>query len=81
MRITHFFLKFNLRFNFLKKLHIVNGSQKILGGFYEEFYKSFLKWKMRYNVNSWGTLFALQSIHFKENYDSLSFDKSIEYLF
>ena len=68
-------------FNFMKKLHIVNGSQKTIGGFYEEFYKSFLGWKIRHNVNSWGTLFALQSIHFKENYDSLSFDKSIEYLF
>jgi len=68
-------------FNFMKKLHVVNGSQKILGGFYEEFYKSFLKWKLRYNVNSWGTLFALQSIYFKENYDSLSFEESVEYLF
>jgi len=78
---TIFYTDVQKLFGFMKKLHVVNGPQKAIGGFYEEFYKSALGWKMRHNVNSWGTLFALQSIQFKENYDKISFDTSIEYLF
>ena len=71
----------NKLFIFMKELHVISGSQQSLGGFYEEFYKSIFGWKIRHRVNSWGTLFALQSIQLKENYEAISFEESIDYLF
>lgn len=68
-------------FNFMSSLHITNGSEKIKGGFYEEFYKSFMGWKKRNKVNSWGTLFALQAIYMKENYEKISFHDFTDYLY
>lgn len=68
-------------FKFMMNLQNTDGSGKIKGGFYEEFYKSLFGWKKRYRVNSWASLFALQAIHWKENYETLSFQESISYLF
>ena len=68
-------------FKFMMNLQNTDGSEKTKGGFYEEFYKSLFGWKKRYQVNSWASLFALQAIHWKENYGTLSFQESISYLF
>lgn len=56
-------------------------NSKINGGYYEEFFKSFLGWKKRLRINSWGSMFALQALYWTENYESLSFEDSVQYLF
>lgn len=68
-------------FKFLLNLQNSTNSKKTQGGFYEEFYKSLFGWKKRYRITSWASFFALQAIYWKENYETLSFDKSISYLF
>lgn len=66
---------------FLLSLQASNPDPRINGGFHEEYYKSIFGWKKRDRINSWGTMFALQALIWFENYDILSFDDSITYLF
>ena len=68
-------------YEFLKTLHGFNSNPKIDGGFYEEYYKSLFGWKKRMRLNSWTTMFALQGINWLENYDSVSFENTIKYLY
>ena len=62
-------------------LQNMNGVEKAKGGFYEEYYKEIFRWKKRYRVNSWGSMFALQAIYLKENYDDITFGDSVNHLF
>ncbi len=68
-------------FKFMMNLQNTVDPGKTEGEFYEEFYKSLFGWKKKYRVNSWASLFSLQTIHWKENYETLSFQESISYLF
>lgn len=43
----------------------------IHGGMYEEYYKSFMGWKKRKKISSWGSMFALQSILWYDERESL----------
>jgi uncharacterized protein YyaL (SSP411 family) len=65
---------------FLSTLQAQSTNPKINGGFYEEFYKSIFGWKKRKKLNSWGSMFALQSFSLVDNYDKISFDM-IEFLY
>lgn len=68
-------------YSFLMTLQATNTDPKINGGFYEEFYKSIFGWKKRLRLNSWTSMFALQAIYWWKNYDKLSFENSIEFLY
>ena len=68
-------------YEFLKTLHGLNSNPRIDGGFYEEYYKSLFGWKKRMRLNSWTTMFALQGINWLENYDSVTFENAIKYLY
>lgn len=67
--------------NFLLSFQIHSKDQKSNGGFYEEYYKTLLGWKIRKRVNSWGTFFALQAIYWKNNKNSISFNNEISFLY
>ena len=62
---------------FMNSLQAQSSNSKIHGGFYEEFYKSMLGWKKRKKLNSWGSLFAVQSLYWYENQDEIDFSKTI----
>jgi hypothetical protein len=64
-------------FIFMNSLQTQNPDKKIHGGYYEEFYKSLLGWKKRKKLNSWGSMFAIQSLYWYENIENLDFHKSI----
>jgi rhamnogalacturonyl hydrolase YesR len=68
-------------YEFLKTLHGLNSNPKINGGFYEEYYKSLFGWKKRMRLNSWTTMFALQGISWLENYENITFENAIKYLY
>lgn len=68
-------------YEFLITLQASNSDPKINGGFYEEFYKSYFGWKKRMRINSWTSMFALQGIYWLENYDNISFENTIKYLY
>jgi len=68
-------------YSFMLTLQSKQSESKVNGGFYEEYYKTIFGWKKRLRVNSWGSMFALQSIYWKENYESLTFKNMIEFLF
>lgn len=78
---TRYIQKIENLFSFLIKLQAISRDNKVNGGFYEEIYKSFVGWKLRKRLNSWGTMFALQGIYLKENYKNISFQNSIDYLY
>jgi len=67
--------------SFLQTLQSQSIDIKTQGGYYEEFFKSFLGWKKRLRVNSWGSMFALQALFWSKNYESLNFDDSITMLY
>ena len=67
--------------SFLQTLQVSSSNSKINGGYYEEFYKSFLGWKKRLRINSWGSMFALQALFWSKNYESLNFDDAIKMLY
>lgn len=71
----------NRLYEFLITLHASNSDSKIDGGFYEEFYKSLFGWKKRLRVNSWTSMFALQSIYWYQNYENITFDEQINFLY
>jgi len=64
---------------FLISLQANSTNKKIDGGFYEEFYKSFIGWKKRLRINSWGSMFALQAIRWEQN--PLQFEDEIQFLY
>jgi hypothetical protein len=68
-------------YNFLITFQASHVSEKINGGFYEEFYKSVFGWKKRLRVNSWTSMFALQSIYWYHNQRNLKFDEQINFLY
>ena len=70
-----------LLLKFMFSLQNMNGVEKAKGGFYEEYYKEIFRWKKRYRVNSWGSMFALQAMYLKENYDDITFGDSVNHLF
>jgi hypothetical protein len=51
------------------------------GGFYEEFYKTLLGWKIRQKLNSWGSMFALQALYWYDNFDKIRFEREIDLLY
>ena len=55
--------------SFLSTFQAKSSNPKVNGGFYEEFYKSIFGWKKRKKLNSWGSMFALQSFNLVDNYD------------
>ncbi len=67
--------------NFLTTFQAYDTNPKINGGFYEEFYKSLFGWRKRLRLNSWTSMFALQAIYWWKNYDKLSFENSVEFLY
>ena len=67
--------------SFLQTLQANSSNLQIHGGYYEEFYKSFLGWKKRLRLNSWGSMFALQALFWSENYESIKIDDAIEMLY
>lgn len=66
--------------SFLVSLQALDEDTRINGGFYEEYYKDLLGWKIRKRVNSWGSMFALQAIYWKNNPDKIT-SNSISFLF
>ena len=73
--------KIDYLYSFLISLQANHDSNKINGGFYEEYYKSFLGWKKRHRINSWTSMFALQAIDWYKKIDSLKFDEQIKFLY
>lgn len=67
--------------SFLLTLQANSNDPKVYGAFYEEFYKSILGWKIRQKLNSWGSMFALESLKWYETYDNLDFNHSVEYIY
>ena len=67
--------------SFLLTLQSKDQGTKVNGGFYEEYYKGILGWKIRQRLSSWGSLFALQELYWYENYDKITFDDSITNLY
>ena len=51
------------------------------GGFYEGFTKTIFGWKKISRINSWTTMFAIQSIYWLTHYDEYDFDSMIEYVY
>ncbi len=79
---TNKFLKNILKLRtFMTGLQVNNGSQKINGGFYEEYYKTLFGWKKRKKVNSWGSLFGLQALYWYDNFEKINFEESISNLY
>lgn len=68
-------------YNFLITLQAIHSSKKINGGFYEEFYKSFFGWKKRLRINSWTSMFALQAMYWYKEYDNITFEDQINFLY
>ena len=66
---------------FLSTLQAKDGDDRTNGGFYEEYYKTLFGWKLRKKINSWGSFFALQALTWKYNYNSISFEDTIDFLF
>lgn len=67
--------------SFMISLQSKENDQKINGGFYEEFYKSLFGWKKRNKLNSWGSLFAMQTLYWFDNYEKINFNESIMFLY
>ena len=67
--------------SFLVTFQATGYDNEVRGGFYEEFYKSFLGWKKRSRLNSWGSMFALQSLKWFEEYKEKDLHEFIEYLY
>jgi len=67
--------------SFLSTLQAKSDDDRINGGFYEEYYKTLLGWKLRKRINSWGSFFALQAMHWKNNRNSITFETAIQFLF
>jgi uncharacterized protein YyaL (SSP411 family) len=78
---AHYKSKVEILYNFLMSLQASDNSIKINGGFYEEYYKSFLGWKKRLRINSWTSMFALQAIYWYENINSIKFSEQIKFLY
>jgi hypothetical protein len=68
-------------YSFLIQLQSNDSRNSSFGGFYEEFYKNLFGWKKRYKLNSWGSMFALQALYWKENYSKITFDNEVKLLF
>ncbi len=68
-------------YNFLITLQATHSSKKINGGFYEEFYKSLFGWKKRLRVNSWTSMFALQAMYWYREYNKITFEEQIQFLY
>ena len=62
---------------FMNTLQATSVNSKINGGYYEEFYKSLFGWKKRKKLNSWGSMFAIQSLYWYENYEKINFEKTV----
>ena len=62
---------------FMNSLQARSDNLKINGGYYEEFYKSMFGWKKRKKLNSWGSMFAIQSLFWYENSEKINFQKDI----
>ena len=71
----------NHLYNFLNTFQASDTSEKINGGFYEELYKSLFGWKKRLRVNSWTSMFALQSIYWYHNQQNLRFNEQVNFLY
>ena len=68
-------------YSYLLQLQSKDSSNISNGGFYEEFYKTLFGWKKRYKLNSWGSMFALQALYWKENSSQITFDNEAKLLF
>ena len=66
--------------SFLVSLQATHTDKRINGGFYEEYYKTLFGWKKRKRINSWGSIFALQSLIWYENRNSLTTNE-LEFLY
>ena len=68
-------------YSYLLQLQSKDSTNISNGGFYEEFYKTLFGWKKRYKLNSWGSMFALQALYWKENFSQITFDNEAKLLF
>jgi len=68
-------------YSHLNTFQIIDNNSRSNGGFYEEYYKTHLGWKTRKRITSWGSFFALQAIHWKNNFNSLNFERDALFLF
>ena len=73
--------KYLSNLKFLYTLQSTNSTVHSNGGFYEEFYKSIFNWKKRLRVNSWASMFALQSFFWHEQISKIDFDREIKFLY
>lgn len=67
--------------SYLVKLQSENSPKTSFGGFYEENYKTIFGWKKRPRLNSWGSMFALQALYWKDNFEKITFDDEAQLLF
>ena len=67
-------------YEFLLTLQCSSDDKHADGGFYEEFFHSMFSWKKRQRINSWGSMFAIQAIFWKNNSSKVNLE-SIKYLY
>ena len=67
--------------SFLLSLQAQNNNKKINGGIYEEFSKSIFGWKKTLKLNSWASMFSLQSLFWIENFEKINLNNDIEFLY
>ena len=67
-------------YRFLITLQCNSDDKKSNGGFYEELFHSMFSWKKRQRINSWGSMFAIQAIYWKNNMEKINID-SIKFLY
>lgn len=76
------FLKYAVKLSsFLFSLQADSENISVNGGFYEGFTKSIFSWKKIPKINSWTTMFAIQSIYWLFQSDDYDFDSMIEYIY
>lgn len=66
---------------FLLTLQAESTDARADGGFYEERRKTLIGWRRSDKINSWGSMFALQALHWLECYDSIDFADTVEMLY
>ena len=71
----------NLMHEYLLSLQNSTSKLSTNGGFFEENFKSFLGWKINPNLNSWGSMFALQATYWFEHSEKINVNPHENILF
>lgn len=66
---------------FLSTLQAKSADAGADGGFYVERRKTLIGWRRSNSVNSWGSMFALQALHWAKCYDKIDFADAVSTLY